>query len=390
MVFVIEGAGISGGLNVIINHAKALLENGADVTLAFRALSKSQRESLIHWRPDTEHLRISAFDELVGEKFDLAIATFWTTLFLLRMLDSHKQLYFVQSLETRFFLNEAGSSSASSPSLLRCAATYLAGFPIITVANWLSNFLLTNTASKVWTVRNGIDKSLFQGLQERRVDFERKTRLSILLEGNPTTPMKGIWESIEVLRGTEFRDIDFVLASPVPVQANLFSMPNLKILAGTPMGRMPTLYGQSDALLKMSRIEGMFGPPLEAFHSGSTAVVSAVTGFDEYCQTGVNSIVVPVDDFTQMGEAICLLDEDRDLLATLKAGARLTASSWPDVKKSGTDFVAACLAVLNSSASQQNPMRKLEEFENDFEHWKNSLSPEDLSAFELLLSLGRR
>lgn len=388
VVFVVAGAGISGGLNIILHHAKALQSFGAEVTVAFESFPSVRKTELIAWRPDAAGLRMCHIQELIGDKFDLSIATFWSTAYLLEKVPSLCQVYFVQSLETRFFLNEGESSKAINPDLVRCAATYLAGFPIITVANWLSNFLLTNTASKVWTVRNGIEKELFQGLQEKRTALPRNRRLSVLLEGNPTTPMKGISESIEVLKRPKFKNIDFLLASPVSVQANLFAMPNLRILTGTPMSRMPIMYGQTDALVKMSRVEGMFGPPLEAFHSGATAVVSAVTGFDEYCQTGVNSLVVPVDDFDQMGDAIRLLDEDRDYLATLQAGAQLTASSWPDVRKSGREFVAACLAVLNSPAPQQDPMRRLLDFENDFENWEKSLGAEDLRAFELLVSLG--
>jgi glycosyltransferase involved in cell wall biosynthesis len=390
IVFVIEGTGISGGLNIIIHHAKALLDQGADVTLAFRALSQGQRDFLKNWSSDIADIRLSEVAELAGEEFDLAIATFWSTLYLLSTLKSERQVYFVQSLETRFFLNHSKINKSQEQELRKCAASYLAGVPVITVATWLSNFLLSNTASKVWTVRNGIDKRLFQLALEKRNDLDGRRRLSVLLEGNPTSPMKGIPESLEVLKRPEFKNIDFLLASPVPVQANLYSMANLRILEGTPMSQMPLVYGQSDVLVKMSRVEGMFGPPLEAFHSGGTAVVSAVTGFDEYCQTGVNSIVVPVDDFAQMGDAIRLVDEDRDLLASLQAGAHFTASSWPDVRKSGREFASACLAVLSAPAPQQDPIRKLLEVENDFELWEKSLSAEDLRAFELLVSLGKR
>jgi O-antigen biosynthesis protein len=390
VVFLIAGSGISGGLNIILHHAKALLCYGAEVVIAFQYLAKNQKAELIQWRPDAQDLRICQVQDLRDEKFDLAVATFWSTAYLLEQVSSERQLYFVQSLETRFFLNEAGSSQGSSSELLRCAATYLVGLPIVTVANWLANFLLTNTSSKVWTVRNGIDKALFQDVLEIRKDLKPDRRLSVLLEGSPTTPMKGNSESIQTLKKEAFNRINLLIASPTPIKTNAYSMPNLKILAGTPMSRMPLLYGQSDVLVKMSRVEGMFGPPLEAFHAGATAVVSAVTGFDEYCQTGLNSIVVPVDDFAQMGEAVLLLDEDRDLLAALQKGAELTANSWPDVKKSGTEFVAACLAVLNSTEPEPKPMRKLVEFENDFEQWKGSLSAEDLRAFELLVSLGRR
>ena len=34
---------------------------------------------------------------------------------------------------------------------------------------------------------------------------------------------------------------------------------------------MADLYAQTDVVLKLSSVEGMFGPPLEGFHRGATA-----------------------------------------------------------------------------------------------------------------------
>ena len=49
-------------------------------------------------------------------------------------------------------------------------------------------------------------------------------------------------------------------------------------------------------MLKLSRVEGMFGPPLEGFHMGATCVVTAVTGHEEYVEHGENGLVVEWDD----------------------------------------------------------------------------------------------
>ena len=35
---------------------------------------------------------------------------------------------------------------------------------------------------------------------------------------------------------------------------------------------MSALYTESDVVLKLCRVEGMFGPPLEGFHRGATCV----------------------------------------------------------------------------------------------------------------------
>jgi len=46
--------------------------------------------------------------------------------------------------------------------------------------------------------------------------------------------------------------------------------------------KTPEIYRSCDVLVKLSYVEGMFGPPLEMFHCGGTAIVYDVTGHDEY------------------------------------------------------------------------------------------------------------
>ena len=71
-------------------------------------------------------------------------------------------------------------------------------------------------------------------------------------------------------------------------------------------------------MLKLSRVEGMFGPPLEGFHMGATCVVTAVTGHEEYVEHGVNGLVVDWDDPRGTARALDLLARDRALLHCLR------------------------------------------------------------------------
>jgi hypothetical protein len=84
----------------------------------------------------------------------------------------------------------------------------------------------------------------------------------------------------------------------------------------------------------------MFGPPLEAFHCGATAVVAPVTGAEEYIRSGENSIVVPWDDVVGTAKVLDRLALDREELTRLKAGAVETANSWPDWNMSTEVFEA--------------------------------------------------
>ena len=98
-------------------------------------------------------------------------------------------------------------------------------------------------------------------------------------------------------------------------------------------------------LLKLSRVEGMFGPPLEAFHKGATCVVTPVTGHDEYVVHGENGLVVDWDDPPGTTRALDLLARDRALLHRLRCGALATARAWPSWEQQGQVMAAALLAL---------------------------------------------
>jgi hypothetical protein len=94
-------------------------------------------------------------------------------------------------------------------------------------------------------------------------------------------------------------------------------------------------------VLKLSRVEGMFGPPLEGFHKAATCVVTAVTGHEEYVEHGENGLVVDWDDPRGTARALDLLARDNALLHRLRWGALATARGWPSWSQQGTVMAAA-------------------------------------------------
>ena len=91
-------------------------------------------------------------------------------------------------------------------------------------------------------------------------------------------------------------------------------------------------------LLKLSHVEGMYGPPLEMFHCGGTVITYDVTGHDEFVRDGVNGIVVPMYDRSGVIEAIRTVRDRPDLLRELRHGALRTARGWPDWEQSSSEF----------------------------------------------------
>ena len=93
----------------------------------------------------------------------------------------------------------------------------------------------------------------------------------------------------------------------------------------------------------------MFGPPLEIFHCGGTAIVFDVTGHDEYIVDGQNACVVRRGDMDGVVATLRRLLDDRAELAKLKAGAQKTAKAWASWDESSAafrDWVESALAGL--------------------------------------------
>jgi hypothetical protein len=111
---------------------------------------------------------------------------------------------------------------------------------------------------------------------------------------------------------------------------------------------MAALYADTDVVLKLSRVEGMFGPPLEGFHMGATCVTTEVTGHDEYIEHGRNAMLVDWDDQTGTTRQLELLAKDRRLLHELRSNALATARGWPDWSHA-TQFMAIALQRIASS-----------------------------------------
>ena len=76
---------------------------------------------------------------------------------------------------------------------------------------------------------------------------------------------------------------------------------------------MKNIYSSADIFLKMSKVEGFFGPPMEAMACGCAVVVSKVTGYDEYIKHNFNALVVESGDVSGAREAIKKLLIDSDL-----------------------------------------------------------------------------
>ena len=328
VAFVVNDLQLSGGIGVVVQHARRLAaDHGMDVTLV---LARAQEHP--HWPyEELEHLHVASLEEALDREFDVAVSTWWETAYALFRLRAKRYASFVQSLEDRFY-------GPDEPERLGAALALDLPVAFITEARWIRDTLRDlRPDATCHLVRNGIDKQLFAPVAEvtPRVDGP----LRILVEGYASTWFKGVNESIAAVRGMQEPRTLTVVA---PDRTGLDAEGADRVLGPIPARELADLYSETDVVLKLSRVEGMFGPPLEGFHRGATCVTTEVTGHEEYVVHGVNGLLVDWDDPRGTARQLDLLARDRRLLHELRSNALATARTWPSWDQS-TQFMALAL-----------------------------------------------
>lgn len=347
ILFALGDPSISGGTNFILSYASKLADLGAEVTVGLYA--GHARDAA--WHSKSTGLTFKKLQDLQDVRFDLGICTWWRTVEPMLQVNCSRYVYFMQALETRFGINEGRPDIA-----YQAAMTYVLGLPTITNASWMQNLISVHTESKVWNVLPGVDKSLFFPSESTK----SKT-FNVIVEGNLYASAKAVGETIQACQRAKPDKIFFV--SPVPTK----SIKGVELHAQVPFNKMASYYRNSDVLVKMSRSEGLFGPPIEAFHCGATAIVASVSGYDEYIRKGKNALVVQVDDFESATESLLELKNNGELINFLKANALKTAEFWPSIDETASQFALICWLVLNSPYTRidrQNLLSRLRTLQN--------------------------
>ncbi|MDE3070057.1 MAG: glycosyltransferase family 4 protein [Acidobacteriota bacterium] len=342
VAFLLNDLQLSGGVGVVARHAMALSEMpGFEVSLV---LAREQETASWHGHEQLPHLAVLSREEALAEAFDMAVATWWETAFTLFELNARRHAYFVQSLEDRFYLHDQSG---------RLGARLTLDLPVafITEARWIASTLAgLRPDAPCFLVRNGIDKELY-GPRES-VEVRGDGPLRVLIEGSAGAWFKHVRDAVDAaaaMRAT--RHVTVV----TPDRESLGRVPADRVLGPVTQAEMVSLYDESDVVLKLSSVEGMFGPPLEGFHRGATCVVTPVSGHEEYVQHGWNGLLTDWDDLRGTARALDLLAIDRDLLRFLQVNALETARSWPSWEQSSRFMAAALGAIMGQPAAGGAP-----------------------------------
>jgi glycosyltransferase involved in cell wall biosynthesis len=330
VAFVVNDLQLSGGVGVVVEHADQLARHhGFHVVLVL-----AREQDVPKWRhrglTDVPVLGLPAARR---QRFDVAVATWWETTYALFELEADRYAYFVQSLEDRFYRPE-------EPERLAAALTHDLPLALVTEARWIAETLeAVRPDVRVHYVRNGIAKELFSPPDEPRPLTTGPLR--ILVEGNPTVWFKGVRDALAATdEMSESRHV--TLVAPDGADARGAD----RVIGPVSHLDMARLYAESHVVVKLSRVEGMYGPPLEGFHMGATTVTTPVSGHDEYVRHGWNGLLVDWDDVRGTARALDLLCRDHLLLHFLRHNAVRTAAAWPSWEQQGA-VMAAILRTIH-------------------------------------------
>lgn len=365
--FLIGSPEIGGGTYVIFEHALHLQAIGWEVSIV---PIWSPQPSATPWHPALRALRFRTPEEAAAETYDLAIATWWRTVYdLLPLIRAERTCYFVQSIESWFYPDD----EVALRNLVN--ATYLLPMPAITEARWIRAHLAERFAQSCELAPNGCRKDFYRAdgpLEAPRLEGGMR----VLVEGPLGVDFKNVARTISLARRSAADEIWLLTSSPVSAYPGVD-----RVFSRLPAERCAAVYRACDVMVKLSTVEGMFGPPLEMFHCGGTAVVYDVTGHDEYIVDGVNALVLPMGDEAGVVASLARLKRDPALLGRLRAGALSTAAAWPDWPEASPRFAAALARILSAPpAPRERLLPMIAEFRAQYERTARAL-PEGRSGW---------
>jgi glycosyltransferase involved in cell wall biosynthesis len=318
IAYVLPGVGIGGGNNIIFEHASRLADRGHHVFL----LNMLYTHTDINWHPK-RNLRVFNLDDkltyryLANIEIDILFATGWQTFYeiLRRDLRARHFFYFVQAREALF--NPRGSWDARLADI-----TLNAKLHYVTEASWIQKWLSAEFGHEVLKLPHKLNREIISKTDPLS---PRGERVRVLLEGPLSNPWKRMNDSFLAVQNL---DAEIWCVSGAG-ELQPWQRPD-RFFFAVPYAMMSEIMSSCDILVKLSAVEGVFGPPLEMMACGGTAVTSRVNGYDEYIVDGYNALTVDIGDYENARRKLRALIDDRELLQLLKSGARETADRLSD------------------------------------------------------------
>ena len=300
---------ISGGIAVVLKHANLLLERGYKVTIVVKQPYEGDLKDWFQCAAPIVNLNEGNRQLLNG--IDILVATSWNTADEVLLANVPRKIYFVQSDERRFV-----NDSRLKENIHR---TYLLNLEYMTEAVWIQRWLKDEFSHDAYFVPNGIDESLFFHIQGRKSSKKKR----VLIEGAIDFPYKGMFDAYNAVKDIDC-ELWIISSRGEPPKDWQYD----KFFTNVPMAEMKNIYSSCDVFLKMSRVEGFFGPPLEAMACKCSVVVAKCTGHDEYIEHGSNALVVEMGDIDGARKAVTTLLGDDNLRESFIKNGLKTVQNW--------------------------------------------------------------
>lgn len=344
IAFLVTSQGISGGHNSIFEHASGLQKRGHSVTIIGR--SRNQFDFVHSWHDKGSELQFTEISEDSIEHFDIAIASNYESVFELHRVAAKTYAFFMQAFEYEFL-----PPSDLAKRFWLESVQYL-GLPTLVVAQWMSDRLQRSTGNAASVVRNGIRKDLFLPVGTRVAD-PPTNGIRVLIEGPLGVAHKKVAETVEICLRSKAAEV-WLLSSSQKTD----SLPKeVRVFSNLPYSEVASVYRSCDLLVKLSTSEGMFGPPLEMFHCGGTAITTNVPGHEEYIQPNQNALVVPLDAIHKAKGLLDQLCANRHELDRLKQNALQTANQWRCWSEAVDEMEAALINLVNGTHYSREALR---------------------------------
>lgn len=293
ITYVLPRPELSGGIKVVLQHARLLLERGLDVTVVGEGPCPD-------WMPAARPLPYHDYQASPPRlpEQDLVIGTFWTTLELARRLVAGPRAHFCQGYE--------GGMPHLAPVLSQIEAAYAEPLPTITVTPHLAGFLRERFGRESRVAPPSVDPRF----RPEPWRWGPRRPAWIAVPGIFESDVKGIPTALEAVVRLREQGLDVRLlrASILPLSEDerRILAPD-RYLLSVPPEEMAAVLRACDLLLFPSKPAEGFGLPLlEAMASGVPAVASRIPSTEHI--DGAYRLV-PVGDAAAFAEAA------RELLA---------------------------------------------------------------------------
>ena len=300
IAYFIRNIGVSGGVKVVLQHAKMLREEGYDVTLFTQQVKD-------HWDLKEKPVILQADDLKDMSEFDITVASVYHDVKKLFMKGARKLVHLCQGYEPIDYLSRITGESITEryqrkgffsvlesqldlvkfkKRIRQIETVYALPTYKAAVSKHLVELLEGKYGQRCALIQNGIDLKTFRPDQRRT--WGKKGTIRLLSVGSADVGFKGIGDTLEAVKLLKEKGIDLELirVSPgLPSRREREGGLVHSYRTGLKENEMAEVYRESDIYISSSLEGEGFGlPAIEAMASGLPSILTEVStymNFDE-------------------------------------------------------------------------------------------------------------